>query len=278
MVALVDSHCHLNMIKRARTREGLAQVLADAAEAGVVHMLCVSVDLESYPEVQRIAHDHPQVSASVGVHPNHREGRDPSVAELVELAADSQVVAIGETGLDYYRGEGDLEWQRERFRRHIRAARECGKPVIVHMRDATEDTLTILDEEKVAEVGGVLHCFTGDWETAQRVLDLGMHLSYSGIVTFRNAQAIAEAARHTPMERLLVETDAPYLTPMPHRGKGNEPRYVRRVAEYVAELKGLPLEELARATHDNFFTLFSGARRAAPRPHDSAASPDRGAA
>ena len=278
MVALVDSHCHLNMIKRARTREGLAQVLANAAEAGVVHMLCVSVDLESYPEVQRIAHDHPQVSASVGVHPNHREGRDPSVAELVELAADSQVVAIGETGLDYYRSEGDLEWQRDRFRRHIRAARECGKPVIVHMRDATEDTLSILAEEKVDEVGGVLHCFTGDWETAQRVLDLGMYLSYSGIVTFRNAQTIAEAARHTPLERLLVETDAPYLTPMPHRGKGNEPRYVRRVAEYLAELKEMSLEALAQVTRDNFFRLFSGARRDDPKPLDSAVSPDRGAA
>ncbi len=278
MEPLVDSHCHLNMIKRARTQEGLRQVLDEAHAAGVCHMLCVSVDLETYPEVQRIAHEHASVSASVGVHPNHQDGRDPSVAELVELATDAQVVAIGETGLDYYRCEGDLEWQRERFRRHIRAAREIGKPVIVHMREAREDTLRILAEERVEEVGGVLHCFTEDWDTAQRVLDLGMYVSYSGIVTFRNAQAIAEAARRTPLDRLLVETDSPYLTPMPHRGKGNEPKYVRRVAEFVAELREQSLDEVARATTDNFFRLFSSARRDDRGPRDSAPAPVYGAA
>lgn len=222
-------------------------------------MLCVSVTLESFPEIRSLAHDHMNVFASVGVHPNEREGREPSVEDLTLLADDARVVAIGETGLDYYRSQGDMAWQQERFRRHIRAAKKSGKPLIIHTRDAAADTLNIMREEKADEIGGVMHCFTESWEVARAALDLGFHISFSGIVTFRNAGALREVAKQVPQDRLLIETDAPYLAPMPHRGKTNEPAFVRHVAECLADLRGTTVESVAQDTTRNFFSLFKDA-------------------
>jgi TatD DNase family protein len=259
-ISLVDSHCHLNF---EPLRQDLDRVLADARQMGVGHMLCVSVNLESFPEVLALAVRYPHVYASVGVHPNERDGREPEAAELVRLADHSRVVAIGETGLDYYRSDGDLEWQRERFRRHIRAARQAGKPLIIHTREAPTDTLRIMREEEAGSAGGVMHCFTESWEVAKASLDLGFYISFSGIVTFRNAEALREVARRVPDDRLLVETDAPYLAPVPHRGKINEPAYVAHVARTVAELRGCTEEALAELTTRNFFSLFRAAQAVA---------------
>ncbi len=255
-VGLVDSHCHLDLLDLKRLGATLEEVLEEARRAGVEAMLCVCVDLERFPRVLELAARLPGVRATVGVHPNVRSGRDPSVAELAELAADPRVVAVGETGLDYYRCEGNLDWQRERFRRHIRAAREVRKPLVVHSREAAEDTLRILREEGAGEVGGVMHCFTGDRAMAEACLELGLHLSFSGIVTFANAGPLREVAREVPGDRLLVETDAPYLTPVPYRGRPNQPAHVRRVAECLAEVRGEPLEVLAAATTANYRRLF----------------------
>jgi TatD DNase family protein len=201
----------------------------------------------------------PGVSVSVGVHPNERDRRDPVADELVELAGHERNVAIGETGLDYFHGKGDLGWQRERFRVHIEAARACGKPLIIHTREAREDTLRILREGGAGEVGGVMHCFTETWDMARRAMDMGFYISFSGIVTFRNAEALREVATRVPLDRLLIETDAPYLTPVPHRGKPNQPAYVRHVAERIADLRGLPVEQLIEVTGENFFRLFPAA-------------------
>jgi TatD DNase family protein len=265
-MGLVDSHCHLNFDPLGKE---LDAVLHRARDAGVTHMLCVAVTVEKLPEVIAIAEAHATVFASVGVHPDHAEDKDPSVAELVALADHPRVVAIGETGLDYFRLKGDLEWQRERFRRHIRAARETGKPLIIHTREAAEDTIRILREESAQEVGGVMHCFTESREVASAALDLGFYISFSGIVTFRNADVLRSVAAQVPANRLLVETDAPYLAPMPHRGKTNEPAYVRHVAELLATLRGTSLEEISAQTSANFFSLFTAAK-----PVDSAVSED----
>ncbi|MGR8919650.1 MAG: TatD family hydrolase [Gammaproteobacteria bacterium] len=252
---LVDSHCHLPLI--ADTPEGLGDVVRRAGEAGVSHMLCVGVDLESFDGVASAAARFDNVSASVGVHPNTDESNaEPSVAELVRLGADDAIVAIGETGLDYFRSEGDLAWQRSRFRTHIRAARELGKPLIIHCREAAPDLLAILREERAAEVGGVMHCFVETWDVASAAMDLGFYVSLSGIVTFRNATALKDVARRVPAERLLVETDSPWLAPVPMRGKQNEPAFVRHTAAYVAELREEDPEELAAYTSANFFRLF----------------------
>lgn len=258
---LVDSHCHLNMLELDALCGSLAQVIGAASEQGVGHMLCVSVDIETFPQVLGLAREHTNVSASVGLHPNSRGVHEPSVEELVQLAQDPQVVAIGETGLDYYRSprepEGDGgEWQHERFRRHIAAARAARKPLIVHSRDARADTLRILREEHADEVGGVMHCFTEDWDTARAAIDLNFHISFSGIVTFKNAVALKEVAKRVPLDRLLVETDSPYLAPVPFRGKTNQPAYVRHVAEHIAELRGQPFDVIADATSRNYFGLF----------------------
>jgi TatD DNase family protein len=255
---LVDSHCHLNFEPLGAN---LDSVLRNARDNGVEHMLCVSVTLETYPEVRALAHRHAGVFASVGVHPNEREVLEPTVDELVELANDTRVVAIGETGLDYFRSQGDLAWQHERFRRHIRAARRCRKPLIIHTRDAAPDTLRIMREEGAGEIGGVMHCFTESWEVAREALDMDFHVSFSGIVTFRTADALRAVARQVPLDRLLVETDAPYLAPVPHRGKTNEPAFVRYVAECVSEVRGQDVAVVAAATTDNFFRLFSAARQ-----------------
>jgi len=261
---LVDSHCHLDRLDLEPFDGALAEALADARQRGVEHLLCVNINLEGFEQVYGIARAHAGVSASVGVHPSETEGAEPQVDQLTRLAARPGVVAIGETGLDYHYNRGDLEWQRDRFRTHIRVARESGKPLIIHSRDAREDTLRILREEHAEQVGGVMHCFTEDWDMAQRAMDLGFFISLSGIVTFKRAHQVQEVAARVPLDRLLVETDAPYLTPVPYRGKPNRPGYVRYVAQQVAALRGLDLESLAEATTANFYYLFPGA--ASPPP------------
>jgi TatD DNase family protein len=250
---LVDSHCHLNF---EPLNASLDDVFQRARDNGVGHMLCVSVTLETFPEIRSLAHDHAHVFASVGVHPNETEGREPTTDDLVSLAKDERVVAIGETGLDYYRSHGDMAWQQERFRRHIRAAKLSGKPLIIHTREAAADTLRIMREEGAADIGGVMHCFTESWEVARAALDLNFHISFSGIITFRNAEALREVARQVPEGRLLIETDAPYLAPVPFRGKTNEPAFVRHVAECVAHVRQSDMDSIAGVTTRNFFSLF----------------------
>jgi TatD DNase family protein len=250
---LVDSHCHLDFPDLAAD---LDELLIRMRDNGVAHALCIGVTLENWHRVRDIAARHPQLSTTVGVHPDEASAREPSVAGLIELAADPKVVGIGETGLDYFRASGDLSWQRERFRTHIRAARACGKPLVIHTRAASADTLEIMRQERASEVGGVMHCFTETQEVADAALDLGFHVSFSGIVTFKNAGDLKEVAKQVPLDRLLVETDSPYLAPVPHRGKRNEPAFVRHVAEYVAHLRNISLEALAAATTANFERLF----------------------
>lgn len=256
---LVDSHCHLDRVDLAPYEGDFSKLMDATRAAGISHLLCVSIDLESYPAMLSLVEPFPEISVSVGVHPNDQDRREPSVAELVELAAHPKNVAIGETGLDYFRTEGNLDWQRERFRTHIRAARETGKPLIIHTREARSDTIGIMREEQAESVGGVMHCFTETWEMARAALDLDFYISFSGIVTFRNAAELREVAARVPDDRLLIETDSPYLAPVPHRGKPNEPRYVGKVAETIAELRGVSHEQLARQSRDNFFRLFSNA-------------------
>ena len=226
------------------------------AENRVTHALCIGVNLPELPGVLQLAADHPNIYASVGVHPDYEGTPEPSIDTLTELSRREKVVAIGETGLDYFRVSGDLEWQRTRFRTHIRAARECGKPLVIHTRSAAADTLAIMREERAGEAGGVMHCFTESWEVARGALDLGFHISFSGIVTFKNAQEIKDVARRVPLDRMLIETDSPYLAPVPFRGKQNEPAYVRYVAEEIARLRDISVEEVAAATSTNFFRLF----------------------
>ncbi|ACR28530.1 TatD family hydrolase [Burkholderia glumae] len=253
----VDSHCHINFEGLA---ERLPEVLANMREHRVTHALCVSVDLETLPSVLEIAERHHNVFASVGVHPDHEDVKEPTLAELVELAAHPKVVAIGETGLDYYRlGErtlADMEWQRERFRTHIRAARETMKPLIIHTRASADDTLRLMAEEGASLPGGVMHCFTEPWPVAEAALAQNFHISLSGIVTFKKAEDVQEVARRVPLERLLIETDSPYLAPVPYRGKPNEPAYVSYVGRFIAAQRGISDEALAAATSQNFFRLF----------------------
>jgi TatD DNase family protein len=253
---LVDSHCHLDRLDLAPFGGSIEGVLEAAQAQDIRHFLCVAINLEDYPAMLEIAESHEQVSASVGLHPNEQGGHDPDVDELVRYAGHPKVIAIGETGLDYFRSEGDLEWQRDRFRRHIAAARLAGKPLIIHSRDAGEDTLRILAEESAADVGGVMHCFTGDWAMAKQCMDLDFHISFSGIVTFKSARELQEVALKIPQERMLVETDSPYLAPVPHRGKPNHPALVRHVAEFIAQLRGETYEQVADITTRNFIKLF----------------------
>ena len=253
---LVDSHCHLDRLDLTPFGGSMEGVLAAAQAQDVRHFLCVSINLEDYPAMLEIAKSHERVSASVGLHPNEQGGHDPDIDELVRYAQHPKVIAIGETGLDYFRSEGDLEWQRDRFRRHIAAARRAGKPLIIHSRDASEDTLRILTEESAADVGGVMHCFTGDWAMAKQCMDLNFYISFSGIVTFKSARELQEVALKMPQERMLVETDSPYLAPVPHRGKPNHPALVRHVAEYIAQLRGETYAQVAEITTRNFIGLF----------------------
>jgi TatD DNase family protein len=251
---LVDSHCHLDYPDFENRME---QVRADMAANGVTHALCISTNLESFPRVHALAERYGNFYATAGVHPDQEEPTGLDVETLVALAMRPKVVGIGETGLDYYRLEGDLDWQRERFRIHIRAARRVRKPLVIHTRSAAEDTLRIMAEEGAEQVGGVLHCFTESMETAQAAVGMGFHVSFSGIVTFKNAADLKQVARSLPLDRILVETDSPYLAPVPFRGRTNHPALVRYVAEEVARLRGLSLEALAEATTANFFSLFS---------------------
>lgn len=253
----VDSHCHLDFPDLAEREES---VLAAMAANNVGHALCVSVKLEDFPRVLALAGRHPQLWASVGVHPDNAGVDEPGEDRLVALADHPKVVAIGETGLDYYWHKDAPEWQRERFRTHIRAARRCGKPLIVHTRAAAEDTLRLMREEHAGEAGGVMHCFTESSEVARAALDLGFYISFSGIVTFRNAKELKAVASYVPLDRLLIETDAPYLAPVPHRGRTNEPAWVIHVAEEIARLRGVPLDHIETVTTENFFRLFAHAK------------------
>jgi len=267
---LVDSHCHLNF---PDFEDSFSEILQNAVHHDVAHALTIATTWENRARVLELAHAHPGLSASTGVHPCTTTGHEPSVDELVASADDALVVAIGETGLDYFRHEGELEgtlaeradgaldWQHRRFHRHIEAARRTSLPLIIHTRAAAADTLDTLREHGAHEPGGVMHCLAEDWAFAEQALELGFYLSFSGIVTFKSARAIQEVAQRAPLDRILVETDAPYLAPMPHRGKRNEPAFVRHTAACVAELRGMPLEALADATTENFFTLFPRADR-----------------
>lgn len=257
---LVDSHCHLDMLDESPDLLELPKILDRAKENDVKYLLNVSVSLATFPTVLKIAESYPFISASVGLHPNE-QAEDVNVDILLNHAQSEKVVAIGETGLDYFRSTGDLTWQQERFRAHIEAAKTVKKPLIVHTRAAREDTLRILEEEKANQVGGVMHCFTEDWATAKKALDQDFYISFSGIITFKNATDIQEVAKNVPLDRLLIETDAPYLAPNPHRGKTNEPAYVRHTALFLANLRQISIEDLAEATTHNFFTLFKGAKR-----------------
>ena len=263
----VDSHCHLNFpeFHDPEHPERWPEVLATMAANGVEHALCVSVNLEDWPDMMALVGRHAGLlSASVGVHPDYLDVAEPTVAQLVQLAMHPQVVAIGETGLDYYRmPAAELDWQRERFRVHIRAAREAGKPLIIHTRAAAEDTMRLLREEGAGAAGGVMHCFTEDWEIARQALDIGFYISMSGIVSFKKATTVHEVARRVPADRLLIETDSPFLAPVPYRGKQNQPGWVAHVAEAVAALRQVPVGEIGRITTENYDRLFGRGRPAA---------------
>ena len=249
---LIDSHCHLNFPDLAQR---LPEVLVNMAEAGVDKAIAISVSRQSFEEVHAIAQDYPNIYATVGIHPDDPEAEEFSLEELLERAARPKVVGIGETGLDYYWCKGDLAWQHQRFALHIEAANRSGLPLVIHTRDAAEDTMRLLREHQAH--AGVIHCFTEDVRIAKLALDLGFYISFSGIVTFKNATAIQEAARYVPLDRLLVETDSPYLAPVPKRGKPNEPAYVRHTAAFVAQLRGDSLENIAQATTANCLRLFN---------------------
>ncbi len=252
----IDSHCHLDRIDLSPYQNDFNLFMQEVEKSKIDQMLCIAIDLESYPKMVDLVKNYPLISLSVGVHPNVQDGKDPSVEELIELGKDSKVIAIGETGLDYFRSEGDLEWQHQRFRNHIQAAKKLNKPLIIHTREAGHDSLDDLAAEGADEVGGIIHCFTEDWEYAKKALNLGFYISFSGIVTFKNAQDIKEVAKKVPADRFLIETDSPYLAPVPFRGKPNYPTYVRYVAEHIAELRSISVEEVAQLSSDNFNTLF----------------------
>lgn len=253
----IDSHCHLDF---PELNQNLSAVLAAMRQNDVGYGLCISVTLPELPKVLAVAEAHPNLFATVGVHPDYEEVEEPTVAELVRLAQHPKVIGIGETGLDYYRLKGDLEWQRERFRTHIRAAVEASMPLVIHTREAAEDTLRIMREEGAERVRGVMHCFTESWEVASQAMEMGFYISFSGIVTFKNALALKEVAQKVPMDRMLIETDSPYLAPTPFRGKTNQPAYVKHVAEEIAKLRGISAEEVGATTSANFFELFRRAR------------------
>ena len=252
----IDSHCHLDRVDLKPFNENFSDFVMNAKEAGITDMLCVSIDLENYPAMLELVKPFNNIYTSVGVHPCEQEGHDPEVQELVRLAAEPSNVAIGETGLDYFRTEGDMHWQQQRFRRHIQAAREVDKPLIIHTREAREDTINILREENAKQVGGVMHCFTETWEMAQAALEMDFYISFSGIVTFKNATELKEVAKKVPLERILIETDSPYLAPVPYRGKPNVPQYVSKVAEHIADLRETSVDKIAEQTSQNFKELF----------------------
>jgi TatD DNase family protein len=258
----IDSHCHINFPELAARLPELLQRMEDN---GVTHALCVSVDLPDFPQVLALAEQYPHIYASVGVHPDYEDTEDPSAERLVELSQHPKIIAIGETGLDYFRLKGDLEWQRERFRQHIRASRLSRKPLIIHTRAASEDTIRIMREEGAGTdqggMAGVMHCFTESLEVAQAAVEMGFYISFSGILTFKSAKDLQAVAKELPIERILIETDSPYLAPAPHRGKMNEPGFVKHVGEFLADLKQLPLKQVQEQTTQNFFDLFKFAQK-----------------
>ena len=254
----IDSHCHLDFPEfQAR----LPEVLANMKSSKVSHALCVSVDLPDFPNVLKLTQDHENLFASVGVHPDYEDTPEPTLEFLVETALKHpKIVAIGETGLDYYRmgdrSYASMEWQRERFRTHIRASIATKKPLIIHTRSASEDTIKILKEEGADQIGGVMHCFTESYEVAKAAMEMGFFISFSGIVTFKSAKELQETCKQVPLDRMLIETDSPYLAPIPYRGKTNEPAWVSKVGEFIANLKDIPLETLAKETSNNFYQCF----------------------
>ena len=259
---LVDSHCHLDFPDLA---SHLPAVLQRMQDNGVGCAVCIGVNLEDAPQVLALAETDERLFATVGVHPEYTDAEEPTEDRLVELAAHPKVIAIGETGLDYYWHKDQPEWQRDRFRNHIRASIEAGKPLVIHNRDATSDILKLMRGEGAERAGGILHCFTETWAVAEAVLEMGFYISISGIVTFKNALTIKEVASRVPLDRLLVETDSPYLAPVPYRGKLNQPAYVKHVAEEIAFLRGISFAEVAAATTDNFFRLFPQAESRTPQ-------------
>lgn len=252
----VDSHCHLDRLNLKRHNDSLAQALDQAREAGVSKMLCVGIDLEHMHDVLKIAEEYADIFASVGVHPSHNDGEDPSAERLVELSRHPKIVAIGETGLDYHYGKDNKEVQRARFIAHLKAGKMTAKPVIIHTREARKDTIDLMKEYADRESAGVMHCFTETLEMAKAALDLNFYISFSGIITFKNAEELRDVVKYVPLEKLLIETDSPYLAPIPYRGKPNEPAYVGEVAKQVASLKNMSVEDVARITSDNFTRLF----------------------
>lgn len=254
---LVDSHCHINF---PELYDRLPEILDNAKSNDIGHLLCISTTWDNFETVLNMAREYPHLFASLGVHPTTTEGHDPTLEDLLQRGADEHVVAIGETGLDYHWIKEDRDWQHQRFHRHIEAARQLKKPLIIHTRSAAADTMSTLVEHNASEAGGVMHCFAEDWEIASQALDIGFYISFSGIVTFKSAPLIQEVARKAPLDKILVETDAPYLAPVPKRGRMNEPAYVRYTAEFVAQLRGITVDELAEATTQNFFTLFNHAK------------------
>lgn len=250
----VDSHCHLDFPELVAH---LPDILNKMQDNRVSHALCVSVNLPDWPGLIDIVEQHTPLWASVGVHPDYEDTVEPDVQFLVEQSRHPKVVAIGETGLDYFRLKGDLTWQRDRFRTHIRAAREAGLPLIIHTRASSEDTITLMREEQAAEAGGVMHCFTESWEVACQAMDMGFYISFSGIVTFKSAKDLQEVAKRMPLDRILIETDAPYLSPVPYRGQLNDPSKVIHVAEMLAQLRGVSLSTIEEASTKNFFNLFN---------------------
>jgi TatD DNase family protein len=253
---LIDSHCHLDRIDLKPYEDDFSCFMTAAKANQLEHLLCIAIDLESYPAMLDLVLNFPEISLTVGVHPNVKECKDPSVDELVALGKLNKIVGIGETGLDYFRSEGDLSWQHQRFRNHIRAAKVLKKPLIIHTREAKADTLKILKDEGAEEIGGIIHCFTEDWEFAQKALDLNFYISFSGIITFNNATTIRDVVKKIPSDKFLIETDSPYLAPVPFRGRPNYPIYVRYVAEQVAELRGITVNKVADITTNNFYNLF----------------------
>ena len=253
---LIDSHCHLDRIDLSPYENDFSCFMQAAAVQQIEHLLCIAIDLESYPTMLELVAGFKQISVTVGVHPNVKDCKDPSVDELIALGQPDNVIGIGETGLDYFRSDGDLSWQHQRLRNHINAAKALKKPLIIHTREAKKDTLRILKEEGAGEVGGIIHCFTEDWEFAQQAMDLNFYISFSGIVTFNNATVIKEVAKKIPADRFLIETDSPYLAPVPFRGRPNYPTYVRYVAEQIAELRGVSVNKIADLSTQNFYDLF----------------------
>ena len=250
----VDSHCHVNFPELAAQ---MPDILERMKNNGVERALCVSVNLPDWPGLLKLVEQHDELYASVGVHPDYEDTIEPTVEDLIERSVHPKVIAIGETGLDYFRLTGDLSWQRERFRRHIRAARQTQLPLIIHTRSSSQDTLDIMKEEGAQEARGVMHCFTESWEVAQASMDLGFYISFSGIVTFKKATELQDVARRMPLDRILIETDSPYLAPVPHRGKLNDPSKVIHVAEMIATLRGTTTKEIEDASTNNFFNLFN---------------------